>query len=73
MERYFPVETHCPCCGDNNAIFVNIEDYFDWHAGIRSTQEAFPYLDADEREMLISGMCPACWDKMFEIDDEEAV
>lgn len=71
MERDYPVMTHCPCCGDNNAIFVNIEDYFNWYTGRVLTQVAFPYLDDDEREMLISGMCPSCWSRMFEEEEED--
>ena len=33
--------------------------------------EALPFLNAGDREMLISGVCPACWDNMFGGDDEE--
>ena len=57
--------THCPICGKENEIEVNMEDYFDWQNG-KLVQNAFPYLSADEREMLISGICPKCWDKMFQ-------
>lgn len=71
--RNFTIEAICPRCRKVHPILVNIEDYLDWHAGMRLTQEAFPYLNADEREMLISGTCPTCWDEMFGIDDEEAV
>lgn len=28
-------------------------------------QDAFPYLSADEREQLLSGTHPSCWDAMF--------
>ena len=70
MELNFPIEINCPCCKKYYTILVNIEDYFDWHAGTRLTQEAFPYLNADKREMLISGICPACWDNMFGEEDE---
>ena len=26
-------------------------------------QKQFPYLKPEEREMLLSGICPDCWDK----------
>lgn len=61
--------TTCPICGHENEIQVYPEDYLKWQAGAL-VQDAFPYLSADDREMLISGICPNCWDKMF--NDEEA-
>lgn len=58
------VVTYCPFCGKAHEIEVNEIDYLDWQDG-ELVQNAFPYLSADEREMLISGICPTCWDKMF--------
>lgn len=58
------VVTYCPFCGKAHEIEVNEIDYLDWQDG-EHAQNAFPYLSADEREMLISGICPTCWDKMF--------
>lgn len=63
------IVTRCPFCGKANFIEVNEMDYLDWSDG-ELAQVAFPYLSADEREMLISGICPTCWDKMFGGDDE---
>ena len=34
-------------------------------------QDAFPFLTADEREFLISGLTPACWARLFPKGDEE--
>ena len=58
------VVTVCPICGGANYIAVNEMDYLDWQDGMLA-QDAFPYLNADEREMLISGICPSCWSRMF--------
>ena len=58
------VVTRCPFCGCGNEVEVNEIDYLDWSDGMKA-QDAFPYLSANEREMLISGICPTCWDKMF--------
>jgi hypothetical protein len=63
------VVTQCPFCGRGNEVEVNEADYWDWDDG-KLAQDAFPYLSADEREMLISGICPTCWDKMFGSDEE---
>lgn len=58
------VITRCPFCGHANEVEVNEIDYLDWQDGTLA-QDAFPYLSANEREMLISGICPTCWDGMF--------
>jgi len=63
------VTTRCPFCGKSNDVKVNEMDYLDWLDG-KLAQKAFPYLSADEREMLISGICPACWDSTFGSDEE---
>ena len=56
--------TECPFCGCENSITVNEADYRSWRDG-ELAQIAFPYLSANDREMLISGICPTCWDEMF--------
>ena len=63
------VVTYCPFCGHAHEVEVNEVDYWDWQDGVLA-QNAFPYLSADEREMLISGICPTCWDTMFGSDEE---
>ena len=63
------IVTRCPFCGHANEVEVNEMDYLDWSDG-ELAQIAFPYLSANEREMLISGICPTCWDKMFGSDEE---
>ena len=62
--------TRCPFCGRANEVAVNEADYLDWQDGVL-VQDAFPYLSADEREMLISGICPTCWASTFGDEDEE--
>jgi hypothetical protein len=38
-----------------------------WKEGML-IQDAMPELSADERQLLISGTCGKCWDKMFQED-----
>jgi len=64
------VVTFCPFCGKANEIEVNEMDYLDWQDGAL-VQDAFPYLSAEEREMLISGICPTCWAKTFGEDEDK--
>lgn len=69
------VITVCPICGQAHEIEVNEMDYWDWKDGA-FVQDAFPYLSAEVREMLISGICPSCWSNMFGggfIDEDEEV
>lgn len=58
------ITTTCPFCGHTNEVSVNENDYWDWQDGVL-IQNAFPYLNADERESLITGICSKCWDDMF--------
>ena len=64
------VITRCPICGHANEVEVNEMDYLDWGDGM-TAQEAFPYLSPEEREMLISGICPTCWEKTFADEEED--
>lgn len=58
------VETVCPFCGRVDSVVVLEEDFENYVNG-GLVQECFPYLTQDERERLISGICPSCWDGMF--------
>lgn len=58
----------CNRCKDQVEMKVVQEDYEAWENGEFLIQDAFPYLSADEREVLISGMCGPCFDKLFADD-----
>jgi hypothetical protein len=57
----------CPCCGNEHQIMVNEDAYI---AGVEAyrngakIQDAFPSFTPDEREFLLTGICPKCWDNM---------
>ena len=59
-----PVSGVCSRCKQPQTIYVYKEDWDAWLGG-KVIQEAFPYLSADERELLISGICGTCFDNMF--------
>ena len=61
--------TECPWCGEEHEVEVPFEGYLAWQNG-ELIQVAMPQLSADEREMLISGICPKCWEKAFSDEDE---
>lgn len=54
----------CPFCGDLNIIKVPEESLQAYNNGVLA-QNAFPNLTAAEREMIITGICPKCWDYYF--------
>ena len=62
----------CQICGKRTVMTVNskmAKRIADWAStGITSVQVAFPDLNADQREMLISGTHPACFDNAFRED-----
>ena len=62
------VGRECPFCGEYHEVEVSESDYAAWCGG-ELAQDAFPYLSADEREILISGICSDCWERMFGGDE----
>ena len=55
-----------PCfhCGERAQVKVLKGDFDRWQGG-ELIQRAFPEMPADQREMLITGTHPACWDAMM--------
>ena len=58
------IECKCPVCERTNYVEVNAEKYNDYIRG-ELVQKCFPELSADDRELLITGICKECWDNMF--------
>ena len=57
------IKTTCPLCGKHQYIKVNKDDYDKYNNGML-IQRAFPYLNSNQREALITGVCDSCWNKM---------
>lgn len=73
------VSAHCPECSQLYKFTIPIvefqiglEAYTQHH---KMMQEAFKNVSDTNREFMISGFCPTCWDKAFEdeidVDDSE--
>ena len=60
----------CPYCHKKYIVNVEEQDYRDWTYKQRLAQKCFPYLSSAERELLISGTCKECWNKMFKPFEE---
>lgn len=54
----------CIVCRKPGEIVLTEDQYNRLKSGA-AIQEALPELTADERELLISGIHPNCWDEMF--------
>ena len=68
----------CNLCKGQTEMMVNINDYAAWEDDRGKPeglliQDAMPYLTADEREVLISGTCGNCFDKMFPEPNESEI
>lgn len=60
----------CMECKKRFVVTVLADDYLKWKQGML-IQKAFPYLSAEIRELLISNICPDCWNIMFkDIEDD---
>jgi hypothetical protein len=64
------VAKQCPDCKKDYEVYVLVSDHKIWEGGA-FVQNAFPYLTADEREILITGICGPCYDKICEPFEEE--
>lgn len=59
----------CEGCEDIFTFSLDPKALEAWQAGVH-VQQAFPELSDDERELLISGTCGACWEEMFPEEEE---
>jgi hypothetical protein len=60
----------CMFCGQESRVKVPAQGLWDWEHG-KFIQTAMPNLSADEREQVITGTHPACWDEHMKDPDEE--
>jgi hypothetical protein len=51
-------------CGDVNQVTISEAQWWRWQMG-ELIQNVAPELSPEERELLISGICSECWNKMF--------
>lgn len=63
------LEIACVLCGNTHSVMVKEEDYTKYLEG-ELVQKAFPYLNATQREQIISGLCPRCQEDIFGTEEE---
>lgn len=59
------VSIPCRQCGVVHKVRVGLDDLEAWQSGENLVQEAFPYLSAEQRELLLTRICSDCWNNMF--------
>lgn len=64
------IAIQCHRCGSIIELKIREEDFNRWNSGER-IQDCFPYLDAGQRELLISKVCDDCFNEMFAEEEEE--
>lgn len=71
MNPSIPIITHCPQCDQETAILVTDAELADWLAHTANIQDILLRLTPAEREMLITGICGPCWDKIMSHAEED--
>ncbi|MBR4589181.1 MAG: hypothetical protein IKO36_00840 [Bacteroidaceae bacterium] len=65
MKNPITLDVNCTQCGKTVNLVVEYDDLMRWYDREDNIQNIFPYLSAGEREMLNTGICSDCWDKLF--------
>lgn len=60
----------CCVCGKSEVKTLDRASVIRWQDG-ENIERAFPDMDAGERELLITGTHPDCWDTLFDEGEEE--
>lgn len=58
----------CMVCGKTSQLIVELEDFQMWRSGV-AVQDVWPDWTPDQRELLITGTHPECWDEMFKEEE----
>ena len=64
----------CVVCGKrHDPVILDAEKYYRWKVDGECIQDVFPdsEMTKDQREILISGTCPECWDVLFKRCEDE--
>ena len=65
MKNPMTLEVDCVKCGSTTNLVIEQDDLKRYTNKEGSAQKIFSYLSPEERELIISGICPTCWNKIF--------
>ena len=72
MEKSVCIVKHtCRKCGKVYEFPVFVDDLEKYTTRQMNIQDALPYVSPGYRELMISHICPICWDELFGNDEEE--
>lgn len=66
-DKAFVRTNPCPVCGRQHEFELDREAFEAWQTDTH-IQNAFPDMSADDREILISGTCGPCWDRLWGVE-----
>ena len=69
LSRYVLIRD-CIICHEDSRITIPGQGLYDWEHG-KLIQNAFPELTADQREIIMTGIHPPCWDLTMKDEDED--
>jgi hypothetical protein len=55
----------CPMCNEDQHITMTNDEFGDCFFNDLCIQEALPNHTSEKRELLVTGTCGLCWEKMF--------
>lgn len=66
------LQVRCVICNQIKTVTVLKEDAIEYLNPQREMpiQNIFPYLSPEQRELLISHICPECWNDLFPPEEE---
>ena len=70
-ENVYGFTKTCIHCGIETEHCLSQDEYERLILNNEHVQDVFPLLEKEERELMISGIHPECWNEMFETFDEE--
>tara|TARA_Y100001937_G_C6897516_1_gene231821 strand:+ start:261 stop:506 length:246 start_codon:yes stop_codon:yes gene_type:complete len=67
MKTMHCIDRVSPITGNTNSMFMlfDVVDLIKWRDGRGLIQDCLPYLSADEREFLMTGITPEEWGQAF--------
>jgi hypothetical protein len=61
----------CKLCDETHKLEVQTSDWIKYRDGVELIQNAFHYLSAGERELILSGICDTCFNDIMKDNEED--
>lgn len=64
VQKTLKITKPCIFCKKEHFVIVPEDKYLEWINGDKLIQNVMPEVSLDDREFLISGVCPTCFDTL---------